>query len=182
MVGGGKGRPVWGPLEVRVAPLRRTLGRVLWILVPSSLWLLQPHDRLGTYSAMFFGAVYALLMVAAIANHLKLRAMDCIVRFDDSGITPRGERTVTWAELASVRQSKKYQGAVVFVPRIGGPPLPLAPAAFGLTRPDKRRERLTRRFGAALVVFTGHLDATADDVAAAVERFGGGVPFVREQV
>ena len=44
MVGGGQGGPGWGPLEVRVAPLRRTLGRIALIVLPSMLWMLRPQD------------------------------------------------------------------------------------------------------------------------------------------
>ncbi|MBY8880577.1 hypothetical protein [Actinacidiphila acidipaludis] len=183
VVGSDKGVPVSGPLEVRVAPLRRTMGRVLLIVVPSMLWMLRPQDSLFMVgSVVFFGVLYALLILVSIGTFLTLRAKGCVIRLDDSGVTLHGERTVAWSELASVRRLKKYPDALAFVPRSQVPELPPAPSGLLSRRPDRRRERLTRRYGTPLVVFTRFYSASADEVAAAVERFGGGVPVIREEV
>lgn len=168
----GRG-PVSGPLEIRAAGT----GWQLAALASSALGVSRMAREHHHVAALAGRALLGFLLAAALlllARAVRLRAQGTLLRFDDAGITLFGGRTVAWGEVAEVREVKG--AGLAFFPT-GTAELPVfAPGLLCAGEQGVARRR-TERYGTPLVLFPVALDASKEEILAAVHRYGGGIPL-----
>jgi hypothetical protein len=105
----------------------------------------------------------------------QLHQRGCLLRIDEAGLTVAGEPTVPWREL---RKAEVRRGVVVFFPWSSASELPLLPVGLKVLNGGarRRRKRLMKQFGTALVVPTRLYGVRRAEVVAAVRHYSGNVP------
>ncbi|MFG1809622.1 hypothetical protein [Streptomyces sp. NPDC049040] len=163
-----------GAYEVRV---RRSwvwnLSRMA-VSLGIALWILDPFDGNVTTSSGVIGGSVLLLNLTFWTSQFRLRALGCLMRIDAAGVTVAGQPTVPWKDLAKAEVLK--QRSLVLVPRSPEVELPLAPTGFRPLDAQRKRRRLTARFGSPLIVYASVYGEDMDDLVAAVRRYSGGLP------
>jgi hypothetical protein len=168
---GGSG-PVSGPLEIRATGI----GWQLLSIGCSALGLTRLARDRGHVAALVGLALLVLLvtMVALlVVRQLRLRAQGALLRLDDAGIALFDGRTVGWSEIGEVREVSKGT-ALAFFAR-GSAELPAFAPGVLLFSAEGVARRRTARYGTPLVLFPVALDATKEDIVAAVRRYGAGI-------
>lgn len=165
--------PVSGPLEIRVAMGWQVVGVASGALGMSRMACDHNHITALVGKVLLVLVLAGLLL--AVVRLVRLRTQGALLRLDDAGIAFPDGRTVTWGEIAEVRQTDKG-GGLAFFPRGAVELPPYAPVLFRSSVAGVARRR-TERFGTPLVLFPVVLDASQQEILAAVHRFGGGIPL-----
>ncbi|CAG7627972.1 hypothetical protein [Actinacidiphila bryophytorum] len=167
---GGSG-PVSGPLEIKAGGTGWQLVSVLSSAVGVTR-LAREHNHVAAVAGWcLMGLLLAVLLTAA--RMVRLKAQGALLRLDDAGITGADGRTAGWGEIAEVREVKG--NGLAFLPAAPAELPVFAPVLFPASARGVARRR-TERFGTPLVLFPVALDASKEDIVAAVRRFGGGIP------
>jgi hypothetical protein len=181
---GGAARAAAGGLELREPGLLSGghLGARL-VTVALLVWLLYPWHGYVSAHSIEAASVIAALNVLLLASQISLRSKGVLVRLDADGVTVVGEPVVPWQDLSKVEcVGRRAAGTfMAFVPRTSGLELPLAPVAgLPLASARRRRARLLAAYGSSLVVRPEAYGASVAEVAAAVRRYGRGVPVFED--
>lgn len=170
---GGSG-PVSGPLEIRAAGA----GWQLLSVACSALGVFRmarDHNHITALAGKALLVLFLAALVLLVVRQLRLRAQSPLLRLDDAGIALFDGRTVGWAEIGEVREAAKGT-ALAFLPS-GSAELPAFAPVFFRSSAEGVARRRAERYGTPLVLFPAVLDATREDIVAAVRRYGGGIPL-----
>lgn len=180
-------RPTAGtPLELRAAGIGLPLFILLVVVgLPAFRRLISPHGTADFVLGVVDTIVVVVGLAVAIVVGLRGRALGCLLRLDEEGVTVKGEPTVPWTDLSAVHWGKPPKGSgkrhgalapLVFVPRPG---VVLAPVPGPLLRShyESRTARNLKRYGSPLVFAPAQLRTTGPEVLAAVQRLSPDTPL-----
>lgn len=165
-----------GALEIRAGWQWPIVGVALPVAVPAAL---------GLFVARGFEWWTALCLVVSIGwlwgtsfyRQWRWRKKGTLLEINAQGLSFLGGRNVPWADIATVRRTRKdnWEG-VVFVAR-PGVVLPLLQILLFTRRsPERRAQVMIKRWGSQLVLVPIFLDTSAERIIEAVHVFGDSVP------
>ncbi|MFI0895379.1 hypothetical protein [Streptomyces sp. NPDC020983] len=170
----GAGEPQSG-YEVRSSWGWRTVARTAVVAGIVAVVTLNPTDWHVTTGSVVRGCYFLGWGMFFVGQQYELHRRGCLLRIDEAGLTVAGEPTVPWREL---RKAEVRRGGLVFFPWSPATELPLLPVGprvlSGGAR--RRRKRLMKQFGTALVVPTRLYGVRRAEVVAAVRHYSGTVP------